>query len=114
LHTVTHLPGGRLLAAELVRFRGYEDWDWLSKHGMAGLTSVFQIIVDGITAGARRLHAGGLPILFSGGVIQRLPSLQVRIQEALNAPSSLVYPGDDATLAGLARLSSTCGESRGS
>jgi sugar (pentulose or hexulose) kinase len=112
LHTVTHLPGGRLLTRALIRRRGYEDWEWLSEHGMVGLTDAFREIVDGITAGARRLHAVGLPILFSGGVIQRLPGLQAWIEDALRAPSSLVYSGDDATLAGLAGLSTSVPESR--
>jgi sugar (pentulose or hexulose) kinase len=103
LHTVTHLPAGRLLAAELRATRGSEDWDWLARQGLDQLGAV-DVVVRGIADAVNRLGAAGQPILFSGGVIQQLPALQERIVNLTGARGSRVFRGDDAALAGLVML----------
>jgi sugar (pentulose or hexulose) kinase len=103
LHTVTHLPAGRLLTSSLITARGSEDWEWLAGPGMELLDAVGAVIA-GISEAAARLGALGRPVLFSGGLIQRLPALHARIAAALGASDVRVFEGDDAALAGLARL----------
>jgi len=103
LHTVTHLPAGRLLTSSLVTAQGFEDWEWLAGPGMERLDAVGSVIA-GISEAASRLGALGRPVLFSGGLIQRLPALHARIAAALAASDVRVFEGDDAALAGLARL----------
>ncbi len=101
LHTVTHLPAGRLLAAELRATRGSEDWEWLAGPGMDQLEAV-AAVVRGIKDAAARLGALGSPVLFSGGVVQQLPQLRDPLMHALRASEARNFTGDDAALAGLA------------
>jgi sugar (pentulose or hexulose) kinase len=107
IHTVTHLPAGRLLASGLLGVRGFEDWEWLAGEGFAQLTAI-EVVVKGIVDAAKQLDSLGLPILFSGGIVQRLPRLRETIAFALNAPEYRVYEGDDAALAGLSALDREC------
>lgn len=102
LHTVTHLPAGRLLAAALRSARGFEDWEWLATSGME-LEAVHQV-VQGVAGAAGRLNAKGMPVLFTGGLVQQLPALRERIAIKLRASAVRVFAGDDAALGGLATL----------
>lgn len=102
LHTVTHLPAGRLLAAALRSTRGAEDWEWLTTSGVE-LEAVDQV-VQGIADAAGRLNAKEMPVLFTGGLVQQLPDLRERIAIELGASAVRVFAGDDAALAGLATL----------
>jgi len=102
LHTVTHLPAGRLLASALRSTRGSEDWEWLTTSGME-LEAVDQV-VQGIADAAGRLNAKEMPVLFTGGLVQQLPALRERIAIELGASAVRVFTGDDAALAGLATL----------
>ncbi len=103
LHTVTHLPAGRMLTSALRGARGFEDWEWLGGQGMDQLDAA-AVVVDGISKGASQLGAHGQPVLFSGGLVQQLPALRRRITDKLGAPEVRVFPGDDAALGGLAVL----------
>lgn len=102
LHTVTHLPAGRLLASALRSTRGSEDWEWLRTSGME-LEAVDEV-VQGIADAAGRLNAKEMPVLFTGGLVQQLPALRERIAIELGASEVRVFAGDDAALAGLATL----------
>lgn len=104
LHTVSHLPGGRLLTSELTARRGHADWEWLARSGEDELASAFNTIIEGVGEAAERLGGMGRPVLFSGGLIQGLPNLRDRIIQRLEAVELRVFDGDDAALAGLARL----------
>ena len=109
LHTVTHLPAGRLLRDAVRTDLGHEpnDDEWLealqltpdhdSVTGRALVT-----IAEGCVDAAHRLGAGST-IVFSGGLAQQIPALRERIAGLLGMSYS-VFPGDDAALAGLRQL----------
>lgn len=103
LRTVTHLPAGRGLAAALVAARGFEDWDWLNSAEGEGFPA-FEEISCAINEAASKLEARGLPVAFSGGLVQNLPHLREKILASLGKPEWVMFSGDDAALAGLARL----------
>lgn len=109
LHTVTHLPAGRLLIARLRAARGFEDWDWLAGVGMVELDAIGTVI-GAIKDAAVQLGAIGRPVLFTGGLLQRLPALQALIASAVEAPKTRVFAGDDASVAGVALLAASMGE----
>jgi sugar (pentulose or hexulose) kinase len=107
IHTVTHLPAGRLLSSSLRASRGFEDWDWLAGEGFDHLEAI-TVVVNRIVDAARQLDSVGLPILFSGGIVQQLPRLREAIAFALDTSEYRVYEGDDAALAGLSILEKAC------
>lgn len=109
LHTVTHLPAGRLLTSHLRAARGFEDWEWLSGAGMLELDAV-GAVVGAIKDAALNLGATGRPVLFTGGLLQRLPALQALIASAVEAPEIRVFTGDDAAVAGTALLATVMGD----
>lgn len=116
LHTVTHLPAGRLLTAAVAAARGSAtdaDWAWVSDGGIsdagvadADVTAAINAIVAGIVDAAQRIGGTGKPVVFSGGLVQKLPRLQQRLVAELGASEVVVFDGDDAALAGLATLAS--------
>ncbi len=108
VHTITHLPAGRLLTAAVRECRGSVepvDWAWAAENvrsdARIGLT--VETIARGVAGAVDRLGASGLPVLFSGGVVQQFAPVRERIIELLDVPAT-VYQGDDAALAGLAAL----------
>lgn len=109
LHTVTHLPAGRLLTSAIAHACGSsesEDWAWALEHWRESdeIARAVFAVVHGICESVDRLGARGLPVLFSGGVAQQFHPIRALVQEAL-ATDTTVYNGDDAALAGLATLS---------
>lgn len=108
LHTVTHLPAGRLLTAAVeAETGGVSPGHWVEAAGLANDSGPVGDAVREITAGVagavRTLGADGRPIRFSGGLVQQFHPLQETITAELNVPGS-AFPGDDAALAGLAAL----------
>lgn len=103
LHTVTHLPAGRLLTKSLTMERGTPDWDWLEGPGLRKLESVGTVI-RAIVDAATVLRAVGKPVLFSGGLIQKMTGLQQLISTELRAPAHQTFSGDDSALHGLGIL----------
>ena len=108
LHTVTHLPGGRLLASALLDRRGSveaSDWAWAADHAAADpvIHGSVETIAQGVAEAVDRLGARGRPVRFSGGLVQRFAPVRERITDLLGAPAT-TYQGDDAALAGLATL----------
>jgi sugar (pentulose or hexulose) kinase len=108
LHTVTHLPAGRLLTAAVLEARGSTDRaDWQWAVGSVGSDSrvgaAVDTIVAAIVAAVDRLGARGLPVRFSGGLVQQFAPIRDRLLQELAVAGS-VFPGDDASLAGLGRL----------
>ena len=63
-------------------------------------------VVDGIATAAARLNALGRSVVFSGGLVQKLDPLRLAIVAALDPSTYRTFDGDDAALAGLARLAS--------
>lgn len=108
IHTVTHLPAGRILAADLKAQRGSLDWNWLATEGLDYLPAVSKI-VEGIVEAAARIASKGLPIVFSGGLVQRLPRLQQRIASELGVTEVRSLYGRETALEGLAKLWSVAG-----
>lgn len=109
LHTVTHLPAGRLLTSAVIAARGSAteaDWAWVAGGADldAGVASAFNAIVAGIVDAAQRVGGMGKSVVFSGGLVQKLPVLQDRLIAALGGSEVAIFDGDDAALAGLARL----------
>jgi xylulokinase len=108
LHTITHLPAGRLLAAAVRECRGSTqpvDWAWAAQNVRSDprIELAVEAIAQGVGGAVDRLGVGGLPVLFSGGLVQQFAPVRERIIELLNVPTTL-YTGDDAALAGLAAL----------
>ena len=103
LKTVTHLPAGRYLASELRKARGFEDWAWLTAVSSDSFGAVADI-ANSIGQAARKIDAIGLPVLFTGGLVQRVSILREQILEAVGSDYSETFSGDDAALAGLAKL----------
>lgn len=109
LHTITHLPAGRLLTAAIRDCRGAvetRDWAWAAANpgSDARVNSAIEVIAHGVADAARRLGASELPLLLSGGLVQRFDPVRERIVELLQVPATM-YGGDDAALAGLAAIS---------
>lgn len=108
LHTVTHLPAGRLLtAAVLQETGGVGPEHWLLAAELASSPGPVQesvrTIVDAITDSVRVVGAEGRAVRFSGGLVQQFSPLQDAITAELGVSSSS-FDGDDAALAGLAVL----------
>jgi hypothetical protein len=103
LRTVTHLPAGRKLTAALVAMRGFDDWDWLNSAAGADFPA-FDEISWAINEATTEIQARGFPVVFSGGLVQKLPHLREKILATLGKPEWVMFPGEDAALAGLARL----------
>lgn len=108
LHTVTHLPAGRLLTAAVLKTRGAlesSDWQWAAHEGLRApaIAQAVSQIVAGITEAVDRLNARGRPLLFSGGLVQQFTPLREALLERLNTTGT-VFEGEDASLSGLALL----------
>ena len=109
LHTITHLPAGRLLTQAISDTygdvsdtswdRAVADWD-----SQVEMRAALDAIVDGVTDAVQRLNADGREVLFSGGLVQRFTPLRDAIVDELGTPDFRVFRGDDAALAGLAVL----------
>ena len=109
LHTVTHLPAGRLLTAAVVQAFGDASADsWsravadCSRNGL--LLEAVDTIAQGVAGAVDRLGASGREVLFSGGLVQRFAPLREEVLTRLGNPPWQVFPGEDAALAGLAAL----------
>jgi len=111
LHTVTHLPAGRVMRDAVMNVFGDdspESWTLAADVSDSDqrIRAAIEQIVEGIAGAAARLQALGRPVVFSGGLVQQFHPLRDAIVEAL-APSRVrTFAGDDAALAGLARLAS--------
>ena len=109
LHTVTHLPAGRVMREAVTTVFGDDSpQSWTLAAAGADkdrrIGVAIEQIVEGIVGAAARLQALGRPVVFSGGLVQQFHPLRDAIVEAL-APSKVrTFIGDDAALAGLARL----------
>ena len=109
LHTVTHLPAGRIMRDAVTTVFGDDtpqSWTLaISATGSDGpIRAAIEQIVEGIVGAAARLRAVGRPVVFSGGLVQQFHPLRDAICEALSPSSVRIFAGDDAALAGLARL----------
>lgn len=109
LHTVTHLPAGRLLTAAVIAARGSAtdaDWAWVTHDGYAdaGIATAVKRITSAIADSAAGIGGLGKPVVFSGGLVQKIPVLQQQLLAALGTSEVFVFDGDDAALAGLAIL----------
>lgn len=110
LHTVTHLPAGRLLRKALIESRGNDssgDWAWLRESGdqdprVFG-TGVHMAVA--IKEAIAKLAATSHPLLLSGGLIQRVAWLRALVLDTLGNPPWTIFGGDDAAIAGLRHLS---------
>ena len=111
LHTVTHLPAGRVMRDAVTTVFGDDSpqsWTLAAAEADSDrrIHAAVEQIVEGIVGAAVRLHAVGRPVVFSGGLVQQFHPLRDAIVAAL-APSKVrTFAGDDAALAGLARLAS--------
>ncbi len=113
LHTITHLPAGRLLTAALFSARGSiqdTDWEWAQQSAESDprIAGAVAQICDSIVASIRLLDAESKPILFSGGVAQQFRPIRDRITKELSAQSTM-FDGDDAALQGLSQVLRTRG-----
>ena len=110
LHTVTHLPSGRLLAAAVAKNYGDTSEDsWARAVDEFPRSSRIEDAVDAIAGGVaeavERFHAAQREVLFSGGLVQRFGPLRERLLSLLGSPPHAVFAGEDAAIAGLASLS---------
>ena len=111
LHTVTHLPAGRVMREAVTTVFGDDSpksWTLAAAEADSDrrIHAAIEQIVEGIVGAAARLQALGWPVAFSGGLVQQFDPLRDAIVAAL-APSRVrTFTGDDAALAGLARLAS--------
>lgn len=110
LHTITHLPAGRLLAAAIAENYGDASEDsWVRAINEFPRNGRIEEAVDTISTGVaeavERLNAAQCEVLFSGGLIQRFGPLRERLLFLLGSPPHEVFAGEDAAIAGLARLS---------
>ena len=111
LHTVTHLPSGRHLAAVILQAYGDVSamaWSRAAEEfgQKRSIVDAVESIAQGIVDAVHRLNANGREVLFSGGLVQRFTPIRTAILNRLGDPAHRVFPGDDAALAGLAKLSS--------
>ena len=111
LHTVTHLPAGRLLASAVVQAYGEDSpmaWSRAVEESTSNalVAQAVETIVDNVCAAVEQLQATGREVLFSGGLIQRFGPMRDAILTRLGDPPSRVFPGEDAALTGLAALQS--------
>lgn len=109
LHTVTHLPAGRIMRdAVTTAFGDDTPQSWTLAISAAGsdgpIRAATEQIVEGIVGATARLGALGGPVVFSGGFVQQFHPLRDAICQALSPSSVRTFAGDDAALAGLARL----------
>ena len=109
LHTVTHLPAGRLLSAAVQSAYGSNaenTWSIALADGAKepGVARAIDTITDAVGRATELLGAVGRPVLFTGGIVQRFAPLRDAIIQKLRPPEWSVYTGDDAALEGLARL----------
>jgi len=109
LHTVTHLPAGRVLtAAVMEEFGDVSDIAWQQAaetfHMKDSIAEAVTRIVEGVVDAIDRLEAAGRDVLFSGGLVQRFAPLRAEILARLDNPPSRIFPGEDAALAGLAAV----------
>ena len=104
LRTITHLPAGRFLGARIEDFYGSRDWRWFENGGWRDLLEPMRIIVDSVCNAARKIGGEGLPIQYSGGLIENVPWLQDSISNELRSSKFRVAKGPDASLSGLAQL----------
>ena len=109
LCTVTHLPAGRLLTAAIVDTYGEasdSDWERAVQDSRSEplIAHAVDAIAGHIVAAVEALEATGREVLFSGGLIQQFRPLRDEILARLGCPNARVFEGDDASLAGLARM----------
>lgn len=112
LQTRTHLPAGRLLEKAVEEAYGEVSpraWDkarrdvFLSRAPSVIDKATTQIITGIYDSYTTLVEKGSRRLLFSGGLIQRFPVIQRRLEDALGT-SSRVFSDEDAALAGLATL----------
>lgn len=108
LHTVTHLPAGRLLTAAVIsEFGGATPADWAvavdARDPDGPVSAAMKTIAGAVHSAIQRLGAVDRPLRFSGGLVQKFRPLRRMIVEVVGAPST-TFGGEDAALAGLARL----------
>lgn len=109
LHTVTHLPAGRLLTTAVTDTYGdsfEQAWAQAAQEceTQERIRLAVNTIADGVAEAVRRLDAEDREVLFSGGLIQQFTPLQEAILERLGKPDFRIFSGDDAALAGLAAV----------
>ena len=109
LHTVTHLPAGRVMREAVTSVFGDDSpqsWTLAAADTESDrrIHAAIEQIVDGIVGAATRLHALGGPVVFSGGLVQQFHPLRDAIVDALSPSKVRTFAGDDAALTGLARL----------
>jgi xylulokinase len=113
LHTVTHLPSGRHVAKALASLLEREpqpsDWDWVRMALDAGSIDVarLKVALDDVAHAVIEASAQldkMTRIRFTGGLVQSFPYLRDAILRILQLPY-VTFAGDDAALAGLAKLS---------
>ena len=109
LHTVTHLPAGRLLTNSIIDTYGRaSDSEWKraveQAHDEPQIASTIEAIASHVVAAMEELDALGREVLFSGGLVQQFGPLRQHILSRIEWPAAEVYAGDDAALAGLAGL----------
>lgn len=112
LHTVTHLPAGRDMREAVTTVFGDDSpksWTLAAAEADSDrrIHAAIEQIVEGIVGAAVRLQALGRPVVFSGGLVQQFHPLRDAIVDALSPSRVRTFTGDDAALAGLARLASS-------
>ena len=109
LHTVTHLPAGRLLTAAVIEaFGDASETSWIKAAAQCSdsrpVLEAVDTIARGVVGAVERLDAVGHEVLFSGGLVQRFTPLREEILTRLGNPTSRIFVGEDAALAGLAAV----------
>ena len=109
LHTVTHLPAGRLLTAAVIEaFGDPSETAWIKAAAQCSdsrpVLEAVDTIARGVVGAVERLDAVGHEVLFSGGLVQRFTPLREEILTRLGNPTSRIFVGEDAALAGLAAV----------
>lgn len=108
LHTVTHLPAGRLLAAAVCEETGglsQDHWKIASGLNLADgpIHDALAAITDGVVQSLTRVAPGVSCVRYSGGLIQRFPPLAERLDREISGSTSTFW-GQDPSLAGLGLL----------
>ena len=109
LHTITHLPAGRLLTNSIIDTYGRASVDAWKRaveqaHDEPQIASAVEEIASHVVDAMERLDALGRDVLFSGGLVQQFGPLRQQILSRIGWPAAKVYAGDDAALTGLAGL----------
>ena len=114
LNTVTHLPAGRLLAAAVLETYGdLTETTWTRAadeyRNNRHIATAVDAIAQEVATAVDRLGARGQRVLFSGGLVQRFDPIRDAILALLGNPEFRTFGGDDAAVAGLARIKSKRG-----